>query len=241
MKVSISIVTHTAFALAKRCIESVRRNSVGHEYELILTANENPVAAGYFNDLRRAYNPLRITVIANDTNLGFIAPNNRALELARGEFFLCLNDDCTVLAGWLDALLDPFAKDTQCAITGAPETCCTLNKDFYGYLGPKLDYIEGSCLMVKTVLAREHGLFDDTLEMAYGEDADLCLRMRSLGYTIHQAARPVIESHARGATTATIPKAKDYMQRNLAKLATRWADYLKTGKMPCTTSQSPSK
>lgn len=240
MKFSVSIISCTAFSLAKRCIESVRHNSIAGEYELILTANGNPVAASYFQDLRRAYSPLPIIVVVNESNLGFIAPNNHALELARGHFFATLNDDTTVLPGWLEALEAPFLSDPKCAVTGAPEGCGTLDDDFYGHMGKRLDYIEGSCLMVRTDLARRYGLFDPALEMAYGEDADLCLRMRSLGYTIHQAATPVLQDHARGATTATMPEARGYMLRNLAVLKTRWAYYLQHRKFePCTTSPLP--
>ena len=46
----------------------------------------------------------------NASNLGFIGTCNRGAELARGEFVVLLNNDTIVTAGWLDALLDVFAR-----------------------------------------------------------------------------------------------------------------------------------
>lgn len=227
MKFSISIVTHSALNLAKSCIESVRRNSVGHECELILTANGNMDAAVYFHELRRAYNPLKIIVVVNDHNEGFIKPNNHALTCASGEYFICLNDDCTVPPGWLERLEAPFLRDPQCALSGAKGTCQSLDAQFVGFPGSRFEYLEGSCLMGKSSLLRQHGLFSEILHFAYAEDADLSLRMRSLGYTIHQADFKLL-NHARGATAKTVPGISRHMEHNFAVCQKRWQSYLRT-------------
>jgi len=223
MKFSISIVTYTAINQVKRCIESVRFNSVGHDFELILTANGSKEAAAYFETVNNLLHPVR--VIVNETNEGFINPNMRALDSAKGEYFVVLNDDATVPAGWLDRLQQPFLDDPKCAISGP--TACELDENFVGRPGPSMDYIEGSCLMIRADLARKYGLFSDYLNFAYCEDADLCLRMREFGYNIHKADF-ALESHAGGATSATVPGIRELVKHNFTICQKRWAHYLAT-------------
>lgn len=229
MKFSISILCHSALNLAKMCIESVRRHSIGHEYEMILTANGNEEAALYFGELRRAYWPVPVKVVVNERNEGFIRPNNHALTLAAGDYFICLNDDATVPPGWLERLEQPFLEDAGCAVSGPGGGCCSLSDQFIGFRGERFEYVEGSCLMVRRELALRHGLFSETLQFAYGEDADLCLRLREAGHTIHEA-NFTLHSHATGATTATVPGLPDIMRNNFAICRQRWAAYLKTRK-----------
>lgn len=220
MKFTISILTHSALNLAKQSIESVRRNSVGHEYDLILTANGNEMAAEYFHSLR----PLARAVIVNDENRGFIEPNRLALERSDSDLFVMLNDDATVPPGWLDRLEEPFKVRPDCAISGPMG--CLLDRNFVGWPTEKLffDYIEGSCLCVRSDLAKKHDLFSPELKFAYCEDADLCLRMRELGYSIARADFKL--RHAGGATSATVSGLRDKCGANFEYCRKRWAEYL---------------
>lgn len=227
VKYSIAITTYTAINQAKRCIESVLANSGTDDFELILTANGSVKAAEYFGDL--AAKRADVQLIVNLQNEGFIVPSNRALRIAQGELFVLLNDDCTVPERWLERLEKPFLDDPKCAISGARGGCCTLDENFVGHKGDRLDYIEGSCLMIRTELARKYGLFCEELKMAYGEDADMSLRYRQLGYTIHQADF-ALENHVAGTTAATVPGLAKIAQQNFALCRKRWAHYLKTRK-----------
>lgn len=222
MKYSIAITTYTAINQAKRCIESVLANSGTKNLRLIITAN------GCREIYWRAPNAdIPVDSIVNEKNEGFIRPSNHALTYADGEFFVLLNDDCTVPERWLERLEKPFLDDPKCAISGARGGCCTLDENFVGHKGDRLDYIEGSCLMVRTELARKHGLFCEELKMAYGEDADMSLRYRQLGYTIHQADF-ALENHVAGTTAATVPGLAKIAQQNFALCRKRWSHYLKT-------------
>lgn len=223
-KFSISIICYTAVKQARRCIESVLANSKGQSYELILTANGNAKAEALFMEEWESHHA---TVIVNPKNEGFIKANNEALCEAKGEFFVALNDDCTVPEGWLEKLEAPFLSDPKCAITGASGGCCTLDENFGGYRGDTIDYVEGSCFCIKRELALKHGLFDEELKMAYCEDADCSLRYRSLGYTIH-LAEFALENHVSGTTASTVPGLSKHAQANFALCRKRWGRYLRT-------------
>ncbi len=222
-KVSISLLAFNNLALTRRCIESVMANST--DYELLLTDNGSTDGiAGYFDQLAKDYMTMR--VFHNPTNEGFIGPNNRVFNEAHGDYFLCLNNDTTVGPGWLEALLAPLETSPIAALSGPAGRCQSLRQDFMGFAGGPLEYIEGSCLCGKTEILQLHGLFDDGLHFAYGEDSDLSLRLRQLGYTIH-AVPNVQFTHVHGATSAMVPKVREHFAYNMQYLQRKWADYIR--------------
>ena len=138
-----------------------------------------------------------------------------------------LNDDTLVCPRWLDMLRKPFQDYPLAALSGPQARCTSLTEQFRGVPGYQLEYLEGSCLMGRTSLLKEHGLFDPNLVFCYGEDSDLSLRMRQLGYSIHQVPFR-LPFHAGGATTRTVPGLKPIILANHHYLMNKWADYLKT-------------
>lgn len=219
-RVTVSILTYTALRQARTCIASVLRSTT--PFKLILTANGNPDAAKFFNELATEHS--FITVVVNEKNEGFIPPNIHAFALCDTEFFVLLNDDTIVPADWLEKLLAPFALYPTGAVCGPRGGCQSLQKTFHGFKGPAFEYLEGSCLMVKTEVLRTHGLFDPHLKFAYGEDSDLSLRMRELGYTLHHADFQL--QHEVSATSRYVNDVRKWQGENHAYLLKRWAHYL---------------
>lgn len=232
---TISILALNNLAFTKRCVESVLAHSDLTQTELIITDNGSTDGTSeYFASLPSSYRlpPTALRVTRNAANRGFIEPNREALALARGEFFLLLNNDCEVSPGWLEKLAAPFAQFPRAAITGPRSGCSALRPDWTGYRTDptrRFEYIEGSCLCIKTRIAREHGLFSPDLEFAYGEDSDLCLRMRRLGYTLHLVDVKI--AHHGGATRKQVPGLVAIEKRNHARLQSRFGHYLKFGCM----------
>lgn len=218
-------MTYTALDHAKRCIASVLKHSP-QDTEIILTANGNPEVAKYFTELASGF--AGIKVIVNEANEGFIGPNIRALEEASGEYFVLLNDDVVVSENWLDLLAAPFAVNHKCALTGPYGGCTGLRADCVGTMNGRVEYLEGSCLMGKTALLRQHGLFDTNLKFAYGEDSDLSLRMRRAGYTIHQVAMKL--NHVGAATSNKVPEVRAHAVSNHEYLRRKWSHYLRVRK-----------
>lgn len=218
---TIHIACHNRRELTERCLASVRAYS--KDYELIITDNGSTDGTTQWLEPLKASTWCR--VVSNPTNLGFLAPCNHALTLARGEFLVLLNNDMEVCAGWLEALRAPFANP-KVAITGIKDTCTTIGANLVGTAGNRLDYIEGSCLMVPAALARKHGLFSTYLKFAYWEDTDLSLRLRELGYAIATVPLPM-HHKKRGSTTAIVPEAKQHLAANTEAMKQRWGFYFK--------------
>jgi ADP-heptose:LPS heptosyltransferase/GT2 family glycosyltransferase len=216
--VTVSIVTYSEVRRAKACVESVLKTAP--TAKLILTANGNTKAAEYFRTIPSAL------VIEHPENLGFGRAHNAAFAKCETEFFLCLNDDAVVHTRWLERLMEPFLVHQNAAISCPENTCSELLTNFHGKAGNK-EYCEGSCLLVKSEVARKHGLFDATLPgLAYGEDSDLSLRYRQLGYTIHWTKAQI--SHERCQTSNKMGDiVRQWQNMNHAVLQRRWAHYLR--------------
>lgn len=221
---TISILCHNRLELTQACLRSVSVHS--RDCELIITDNGSTDGTPAYLANYAAVNAPHVHLVTNPTNLGFIAPNNHALTLARGEFFVTLNNDMTVCEGWLEKLAAPFEHNPKLAITGIKDTCTTISEKLIGTKGARLDYIEGSCLMIPTALARRHGLFSPYLNFAYWEDTDLSLRMREMGYSIQTVALSM-NHNSRGNTSSTVPGIGEHLRRNTEEMKRRFGFYLK--------------
>lgn len=218
---TVSILCYVALRQAKACLATILQSTV--PFRLILTANGNPDVAAYFNAVAKEH-PF-ITVIVNEKNEGYIAPQSKAFSMCDTELFVMLNDDTLLPPNWLEKLGAEFDKFPTAALAAPKGGCQSLRPDFHGYSGGAFEYLNGACLCCKTSLMRKHGLFDRHLVWAYGDDADLSLRMRELGYTLHYA--DFYLSHEVGATSRHVNEVKQNQALNHAYLQERWATYLR--------------
>lgn len=224
-KVTISILAYDGLEHSRACLKSIFENSHGYDYEIILTDNgSTDGTAAFFREIQ-AQRPDSVRVVTNQENLGFIEPNRKALEMARGDYFILLNNDVRVPRGWLGNLLQPFYRLPRAALSGPDGSCSELTTEFSGIPGRKVDYLEGSCLCGKTDILRRHGLFSDYLKFAYHEDSDLSLRMQELGYTIHRV--PFRIQHVREATSKRVPRVKEFAEKNRDTMIKRWSGWRK--------------
>jgi GT2 family glycosyltransferase len=222
---TISILACNNAALTHRCIASVLLHS--RDYELVITDNGSTDNTGTdLRDLAETYPNVR--VFTNATNEGFIEPNRRLFRFCATPYFVMLNNDTTVPAGWLDSLLAPFLNDPKCAITGVTGGILT-GEGMGAGRGTEPDYIQGDCMMVDVAKVRavEPELFHVELIGAYGEDSFLSLQIREAGYTIHDVAIPGYY-HSGGATCVMVPQVREWHAHNLGVLKARFAHYLKT-------------
>ncbi len=220
--VTISVICYTAIEKCKRLMIFLLAENSGARF--ILTANGNAEVSRYFNWLKAVNPSVDIEVIHNQLNQGFITPSNLAFDICSTDYYVALNDDALPPPNWLSMLKVPFI-DPLMAVVGAKGTCNTLDENFVGHRGNCLDYVEFSCAMVRrsAIVGR---LFSDYLRFAYGEDADLCLRLRERGLKI-AVADLVLTEHFRNTTSRTIPGIRHIMEQNFATCRKRWAFYLK--------------
>ena len=171
-----------------------------------------------------------ITLVRSEENQGFIIPNNRLAKLTSSPYIILLNSDTKVTAGWSEMMLgwSHYKGVAQVGCQGYKlNEECKGGKVSYGY---DSDYVSGWCQCIPRRVYEQFGLFDeDNLAFAYGEDADLSLRLQEAGeivYGLH--ADPVI--HFENKTVNAVSKERNMLESfeaNHAYLRTRWGSFLK--------------
>lgn len=99
--ISIMIVNWNTRDMLRACLFSIRERCAGLQHEVIVVDNASDdgsaaMVAGDFPE---------VVLLAEKTNLGFAAGNNRAYEAARGEWIWLLNPDTEVLDGAPEQLI----------------------------------------------------------------------------------------------------------------------------------------
>jgi GT2 family glycosyltransferase len=221
---TISVLCLNHWDLTEKCLNSIVEHS--EHYELFVTNNGSTDETAVELEKWAKDRP-QVRILTNRENLGFQAPNEHALTLANGRFFVLFNNDMEACRGWLEALRAPFERDPMMALTGIAGTCCRITDEFKGVNGDDLcpEYIEGGCLMTPVGLVRKHGLFSPYLKFIYWEDTDLSLRMREMGYRI--ATVPIGISHHHRSATTKLLDLTEVKKHNLLAMWERWRFYIK--------------
>ncbi len=188
-----------------------------------LIAIDNASADTSMNTLRALADP-RVTIIANDTNVGFARAVNQGLRAAAeqdAQRFLLLNPDTVPPPNFLQDLLDTWMEHEWPVV--APRVMRTDDPARSWYAGGHLDYgwtfankheeyrpedpptprqvdfASGCCLGLALEALEQVGLLDESF-FVYWEDVDLCMRLNAAGIPIHYLPDPTL-LHEGGASS----------------------------------------
>jgi len=165
----------------------------------------------------------KIRVIRHNCNAGYGFCCNRAMEIAKGTFFLLCNNDVQIRKNTLDEFEEVFINAPDIGMVG-PQMYSPDGKrmnSFGGYptLYSQLDMIgrmpkrkiahmtdvgtiRGACLAVRESATQSVGLYDEDFYF-YFEETEWCVRMRRNGWRVVGA--PMIQvTHIGGASTKKV-------------------------------------
>ncbi|QOY22694.1 glycosyltransferase [Xanthomonas citri] len=237
--VVIPVYNHIAHTLA--CLRALAAHPPLLSVEIIVvddgssdaTAEQLPQIAGL------QYHP-------RASNGGFIAACNDGIALAGGDFVVLLNNDTIPQPGWLDRLIDTFARYPGAGLVGAQlvypdgrlqESGGVVFGDgsawSYGRFGSSedpryayvraMDYCSGAAIALPRALLHTLGGLDRRYMPAYYEDTDLAFAVRAAGYQVLvQPASVVVHDRTNETKTGSVVAEH---QRQFAK---KWA--LRLGK-----------
>lgn len=207
--VDIVIPIYNAFDYTKACIEKVLlyTDLLNHTLVLINDKSSDERIAPYINEIGDKYPLLKIKIVHNTKNLGFVSTVNKGMSISENDVIL-LNSDTEVTPRWLDkiqncayskkgvATVTPLSNNASFASVpiflvnnNIPNTYnsideyadmveqCSMN------FAPEIPTGNGFCMYIRREALNIVGLFDDkTFGRGYGEENDFCYRCLQAGF-----------------------------------------------------------
>ena len=226
MELSIVIVSYNTSDLIGACLKSVyAADDISKEVFVV----DNASIDGSVDFIRKNFPSVRL--IANTENRGFGAACNQALPQCTGRYIFFLNPDTEVLPGafkaailYMDAMPNVGLAGTRLINPdGTLHESVSLRYPGERYAGRELAALKGSiaCVQGSSMIARSDviktvGGFDEDFFL-YGEDLDLCLRIRKSGYEIGYIESAVVV-HLGGQSERKTPLTELWRKKTGAEL-----------------------
>lgn len=190
---SIIIVNYNTRDYLARCLESLSESSEA-DCEIIVVDNASADASAEMVTNRFP----QVQLIANPENIGFSKANNQAIAIGTGRYYFFLNPDTEVRPGALTAMIEYMETHPEIGLAGSR----LINPDGSDqpsveqrYPGQKharkelselkgdIAWVLGASMIAKRQAILDNGGFCEDFFL-YGEEQDLCLRLRKAGWTI---------------------------------------------------------
>ncbi len=204
-----------------------------------------------------------IEILQNDENYGFAKGYNQVLKRVKADYFVLLNSDVEVTAGWIEPVLQLMQGDSIIAAC-QPKILSYASKSTFEYAGAAGGWIDVLGYpfargRVFDVCEEDTGQYDvaapvfwasgaalfikahlfieaggfDEYFFAHQEEIDLCWRLQKAGYTIMACPQSVVYHVGAG----TLPKGRRKvflnLRNNLVMLSKNWSLAEKLWKLPC--------
>jgi GT2 family glycosyltransferase len=252
IQTSIIIPVFNKAEFTWQCLASLIRELDFSQVEIIVvdnasTDNTEEVLARFAEYVR---------VITNERNAGFVDASNQGAAAAKGNYLVFLNNDTTVLPGWLDHLIKTIEGDPVVGAVGSmflyPDGSIQEAggvvwqngaADHYGWgaspddrrfnFAREVDYCSAASLLIRTEIFNSLGGFDRLFAPAYYEDVDLCFGVRSLGSkVVYQPMSRLVHFEGATAGSDTTKGFKKYQITNRARFVEKWRAVLDREQLP---------
>jgi N-acetylglucosaminyl-diphospho-decaprenol L-rhamnosyltransferase len=208
----VVIATWKARDLLERCLRALRADPSPKTVIVV----DNASGDGTIELVREQFPEVKLVELSD--NVGFGRAINAGASAGTAEAIVLVNDDAVVAPGFVDAIVAPLSDPAVGMVAGLMTIPNTQLVDGFGIeldralaaynrarrkpvgtRGGRLAMPSGGAAAYRRAAWASAGGFDEAL-FAYGEDVDLGLRLRSLGWEAAEAplARGV---HLGGATT----------------------------------------
>jgi GT2 family glycosyltransferase len=204
--IDVIIPIYRGLESTRRCVDSVlgSRQSAGFEVVAIDDASPEPDIPRYLSELAAQG---RVTLVRNESNLGFVQSVNRGMALHADRDVVLLNSDTEVANDWLDRLRrSAYAQPDVGTVTPFSNNATICSYPFEGWTGgvpgmlglAALDRLfaatnagrtvdlptaVGFCMYIRRACLDQVGLFDARrFGRGYGEENEFSLRAAAAGW-----------------------------------------------------------
>ena len=193
LDLSAIIVNYNTADFLGRCLTSIARQT-DVDAEVIVV--DNCSKDGSSDVVREKFPWVRL--ITNDQNLGFSRANNQALKDCNGKYVYFLNPDTEVRSGAFKNMVDFMDSHPNVGLAGtqlvnpdgSPQSSVEIRypgqrhaRNEFKDLKGGIAWVMGSSMIARLEVIRGVDGFDEHYFL-YGEDLDLCLRIRKSGWDI---------------------------------------------------------
>lgn len=198
-RLSVIIVNWNTKDLLKQCLSSLCENTARYLLGDVIVVDNGSID-GSVEMVRQNFPMVRL--ILNEENLGFAVSNNRALQVACGDYVLFLNTDVVIKKDAIEKLIDFMDTHPDCALCtpslirkdGSKQesytTFPTIITELFGRLPQKnikepfkVQSIRGACMLARRDVINSIGGFNERYFL-FLEETDLCLRLYKNGYSV---------------------------------------------------------
>jgi GT2 family glycosyltransferase len=235
-KVTIVVLSHNRPELLEKALQSIAEQTCDG-CEVLVIDNASPLSPRIRDIVHRFKD---VQLIANVTNRGFTGGMNQGLAQANGEFVYLTEDDIELERECVATLVDYLRADSAVALAGPvmwnrgrPTIRCaggsfTLGPVYQLHVTAAGDtqlahtqpfetmYIPGAMIAARTATLRELEGFRSDFFM-YGEDVELCARVRERGWRMAIVPRARVFHHE-PLNQPESPAIRFHKQKNLAAL-----------------------
>lgn len=223
--VTVIIVNYNSGQYALECISSLLLQS-DVKLQIIVVDNASPDNS---LELFEAHLPETVLLIRSEINLGFGKANNLAAKSAQGDYLLILNpdtriDDTHAIIKLVDrlngkpqvGLLAPSVYEPRKDKLVLPRFSYPSSKQLrhpgkLKTLPGEIAWVLGACMLMEREVFLQINGFDEDFFL-YGEDVDICLRIRMAGYEIDYA-EDISITHVSGASEMAAPSLDKWLRK----------------------------
>jgi GT2 family glycosyltransferase len=237
MSCDIIIVVWNQIKVTRRCLESVIRNTLA-DYRIILVDNASGEETRNYLDAFYKTHSDKVTLIRNQTNLGFLKAANQGLRKSEGAYVCLLNNDTVVTKSWLQELISVAENNPQLGILNPSSTTLGQKvalKDIDKYAAKikryQGEYIEmaqasGFCMFITRRAINEIGVLDESYGMGYFEDTDYSRRAKEVGFRIARVKASYVY-HQENASFIKLKRRDETFAANRKIFEERWGKPLR--------------
>lgn len=243
-ELSIIYVNFNTADQVMAAVKSVRRNTKGIDYEIIVADNNSQKDA----NLQALIDDEGLKVVRLDDNYGFGKANNAGVRESTGEYIFLLNPDTICHDNSIKLLFDKLKADPTIgiispnlinadskpthafrragdgilteinfALFGLPYRFIYGRNFEYNHTGKQIEvaYACGAAMMMKRETFDKVGGFDENFFMYY-EDQDLCNRIKKTGLKIVNEPQAIIQ-HLEGTSISVNARRENFIMQSRKK------------------------